>query len=139
MLSGAHLAPHSFPAKDWREFSLRTGKESFANGNFLEAVEELDVGHGRVVAGAIAAFQDAEIATRAGLKPRADFGKQLPDDFFVSQTCEREAPGVYGVVLGERDQGLGHAPEFLCLRQRGFDQFMPEQSVGQRLQGCFAV
>src|SRR5690606_29314539 len=79
----------------------------------LRAVDQLDVGHRRVVAGAEAALQDAQVATRTGRVTRAQDGEQVAHRFLVAQAREGEAAVGDAVDLGQGDQRLGDAAQFL--------------------------
>src|SRR4249919_112319 len=54
------------------------------------AIHQLDVGHRRVVAGAEAALEDAQVATRARLVARTEFDEQLAHGLRVAQAGHRE-------------------------------------------------
>src|SRR5690606_16822111 len=95
-------------------------------GGRLRTVDQLDVGHGRIVASAEAALEDAQVATRTARVTRAERGEQVADGFLVAQAREGEAAVGDAVDLGQRDQRLGDAAQFLGLGQGGLDQFVLE-------------
>ena len=103
------------------------------------AVDEFDVRHRRVVAGAEAALEDAQVAARTGGVTRAEDGEQIADRFLVAQAREREAAVGDAVDLRERDERLRDAAKFFRLRQRGTDQFVLEQRSRHVAEHRFAM
>jgi len=74
-------------------------------GSFrLRAVNEFDVGHRGVVAGAEAAFENTQVAAGAGLVARAQGGEKRPDGLFVAQARKGEAAVGDGVNLAQGNQ-----------------------------------
>src|SRR5690606_11032669 len=108
-------------------------------GGGFGAVDQLDVRHRGVVAGAEAALQDAQVATRTVLVTRAELGEQVAHGFLVAQAGEGQAAVGDGVDLGQGDPRLGDAAQFLGLRQGGLDQLVLEQRGGHVLEHGFAV
>ena len=81
----------------------------------LRAINQLDIGHGRLVASAIAALQDTDIAARAGLVRGTQLGKQLAHSFFTARAVEGKAAVGHAVVLGQGYQRLSIAAQLLAL------------------------
>src|SRR5690606_29969350 len=96
----------------------------------LRPVDQLYVGHRRVVAGAEAALEDAQVTARTTGIARAERGEQVAHRFLVAQAREGQATVGDAVGLGQRDQRLGDATQFLRLRQGGLDEFVLEQRSG---------
>ena len=67
------------------------------------------------------------VAALALAVARAELDEELADRDLVAQAREREAAIGDAVDLGERDQRLGDAAQFLRLRQRGADQLVLDQ------------
>src|SRR6185437_7157713 len=105
----------------------------------LRTAHQLDVGHGRVVAGTEAALEDAQVATGTLAVARTQFDEQLADRFLVAQARESQAAVGNAIGLGERDQRLGHAAQFLRLGQGGTDQLVLEQRGSHVLEHGFAM
>ncbi len=118
----------------------RAGAQSAAcSAVRARTVDELDVRHRRAVADAEAALQDARVAALALAVTRAELDEELADRDLVAKTRKSEAAIGDAVGLGERDQRLGDATQFLRLRQRGADQFVLEQRGRHVLEHRFAM
>src|SRR5690606_34848286 len=76
---------------------------------------------------------------RTGRVTRAQDGEQVAHRFLVAQAREGEAAVGDAVDLGQGDQRLGDAAQFLGLRQGGLDQLVLEQRGGHVLEHRFAV
>ena len=74
---------------------------------------QLHICHGRVVAGAVAAFQDSQVAAGAVGEVRAEVVEQFADDFPLAEARERGTAIGDAGDFGQRNQRLGHAPQFL--------------------------
>src|SRR5690606_26355621 len=108
-------------------------------GAFRFAIHELDVGHRRIVAGAEASLQDAEITARTLLVMRTELVEQLGDDLAITQAIKCQPALRDGVFLRERDQRLDDAANFLRLRQRGLDGFVTKYGGSKVTQHGAAV
>src|SRR5690606_32671978 len=73
------------------------------------------------------------------LVARAELGEQVAHRFLVAQAGKRQAAIGDAVDLGQGDQRLGDAAQFLGLGQGGLDQFVLEQRGGHVLEHRFAV
>ena len=69
-------------------------------GGGFRPVDELDVGHWRIVACAETALEDAEVTARARLVARTEFDKQLADGLLVAQAREGAAPSPWAAWCG---------------------------------------
>ena len=91
------------------------------------AIHQLDVGHGSLVAGAVAALQDAQVATGSLAIAGAELVEQLGHRLPVAQTVEGETPVGNAVGLGERNQRLDDPTKLLRLGHRRLDDLVLEQ------------
>src|SRR5688572_8356285 len=96
----------------------------------FRTVDQLDVGHRRIVASAETALEDAQVAARTGLVTRAEGREQRADGFLVTQAREREAAIGNAVGLRQRDERLGDATQLLGLGQGGADEAVLDQRGG---------
>src|SRR5690606_7308520 len=72
-----------------------------------QRLDQLDDGHGRVVATAVADLGDAGVATGTVLVPRADLGEERVDDALVRGVLEHLTAVVKVALLRLGDQTLG--------------------------------
>src|SRR6201996_1075355 len=93
--------------------------------------DQLDDGHGGVVALARPDLGDPGVATVALGEAGPDLGEQRVHDPLVGNDREHLPPGVQVTPLGEGDQPLGHRPEPAGLGLGGGDPPMLEQRGGQ--------
>ena len=98
-------------------------------GDGFRPIDQFDERHRRVVADAKAHLQDPRVAARTRLVARAELVEQLGDDVAVTQAVEREAAVRERCILGQRDQRLDDAAQFLGLRDRGLDRFVLQQLI----------
>src|SRR6476661_1118328 len=108
-------------------------------GSGFRPVDELDVGHRRIVACAETALEDTQVTARARLVARTEFDKQLADGLLVAQAREGEATIGDAVGLAHGDERLGDAAQLLRLGQRGADQFVLDQRRGHVLEHRLAM
>src|SRR5258706_2121136 len=108
-------------------------------GRRLRPVDEFDEGHRCVVADAEAHLEDARVAARARLVARAELAEQLGDDIAIAGSIECEAPVRERRLLGQRDQRLDDAAQFLGLGDRGLDRLVREQRVAHVAQHRLAM
>src|SRR5690606_16172049 len=128
--------PETQKPRPGRGFASRTACPS---GFGLRTIDQFDVRHRRVVAGAEAALEDAQVAARTAGVARAQGGEQVADRFLVAQAREGEAAVGDAVDLGQGHQRLGDAAQFLGLGQGGLDQLVLEQRGGHVAEHGFAV
>src|SRR5258707_5761519 len=102
-------------------------------------LDQLDISHRRRITDAHTALEDTQVATLALAVTRTELEEQLAHGDLVTQTREREAAIGDAIDLGQRDQRLGDAAQFLGLGQRGADELMLEQRRGHVLEHRFAM
>lgn len=112
---------------------------SFYDFTADRTINQLDVRHGGVVASAETALQDAQVAARTVGVALAQVVEQLANGSFRTGTVESQATVGDAVFLGQGDQRLGNATQFLGLGQGGFDQFVFEQRHRHVLEHSLAV
>src|SRR6185312_1762008 len=95
------------------------------------ALDELDHGHRRHVAEAVAGLQDAQVAAVAAGVARAQRGEQLVGNVGVAQEANRLAASVQATLLAERDQLLDDRTQVLRLVQRGRDLLVLDERAGE--------
>src|SRR5690349_8847032 len=82
-------------------------------------INQLDVRHRGVVASAETALQDAQVAALTGGVTLAQVVEQLANSGLRTGTVEGQTAVSYAVFLGQGDQRLGNAAQFLGFRQGG--------------------
>ena len=97
------------------------GRTRIESLGVLVAVHQLDHGHGRGIAIAEARLQDPRIAAVTVCIARAQGLEQLRHHGIVPDPGERKSAGMQIATLGQRDQPVGDAPQFLRLVQRRCD------------------
>ncbi len=96
---------------------------------FLEQFNERGVAG--VAETALVPLDDPRVAARTVRIARRDFGEQLGDHLLVVEPRYCQAPGVQGVLLGQRDQLFDERADFLRLGDGRDDPVMREQRPGQ--------
>ena len=92
-------------------------------------LNELHVSHRSIVAIAEAHLQDTGVAALTIGETRANLIEQLDDNIAITKTIESQTLVGDGRFLGERDQGLNDAAQFLGLGQGGANSLMSEQAM----------
>ena len=77
-------------------------------------IDQLDVRHRSVVASAETALQDAQVAAFTGGVALAQVVEQLANHFFRTSTVESQTAVSQAVCLGQSDQRLSNATQFLA-------------------------
>ena len=93
----------------------------------LRAIDQLDIGHWRLVTGTIAALDDSQIPPRPNPIARAKLREQLCHAALIAKPGECDPPIGDTVDLGTRDQWLNDSSKLLGFRQRRSDQLMPHE------------
>src|SRR5690554_7720647 len=95
----------------------KTGRGSLLGGGFLalddRTIDELDVGHGCVVAGAEAALKDTDVTARTLDVTRTQLVEELADRFLRAGTGESQTTVGDAILLGQRDELLDDATQLL--------------------------
>src|SRR5690625_191092 len=86
-------------------------------GGFLDdrTVDQFDVGHGGVVAGAVTALQHTDVTARAFGITRTQLVEELADRLLGAGTAEGQAPVGDAVLLGQGNQRLDMTTQLLGL------------------------
>src|SRR5690606_10786510 len=94
-----------------------------------QRLDQLDDGHGRVVATAVTDLGDAGVATGTVLVPRADLGEERVDDALVRDHLEHLTAVVKVALLRLGDQTLGVGTQLARLRLGGGDAAVLEERL----------
>src|SRR5690554_712451 len=109
----------------------KAGRGSLLGGGFLalddRTIDELDVGHGRVVAGAEAALEDTDVTARTLDVTRTQLVEQLADRFLRAGAGESQTTVGDAILLGQGDERLDDATQLLGLGQGCLDDLMLDQ------------
>ena len=105
----------------------------FSSGDFFNRdgmLNELHVSHRSIVAIAEAHLQDTGVAALTIGETRANLIEQLDDNIAITKTIESQTLVGDGRLLGERDQRLNDAAQFLGLGQGGANSFVRNERAG---------
>src|SRR6218665_2952737 len=108
-------------------------------GSHAGTIDQFDQGHGGVVTHAETHLQDPGVATGTQPKVGAQNVEQLGHAGPLAQAVEGQAAVGHRVLLGQRDHGFDHAPQFLGLGERGLDDFVLDERIHHVLQHRKAV